>query len=330
MVMEETRSPEPAQPPPDEPARGDQPSAGLAEEEREKPGQAEAPREKPAAATAEQDKPQPGGPDPVMAGSGPAPATRRQKRQRLGVAAAAAVILLGTGFGGFAAGGGLSRSVSSAIPAPPRANSMFVEDDDGTGQDNQENILEQTAPGLLHVTAAGRAAAAVGVVLTPSGLVLTASRALPAAGRLTVRTVLGGRAYAARRVGTDAGSGLTLLQVEKAPALRPVAIGSSADFAVGDAVTAVGSAGTSRTLTLDLGNLADRAATADLGGRTIRGLFAATLQVPPGNAIGGPLVNLSGQVVGIDLAGAGTGLHSVGFAVPINAALSIARHIDRR
>jgi S1-C subfamily serine protease len=268
-------------------------------------------------------------PDGHPAPDGPAPLTGRQRMQRIAISAAATVLLIGMGFAGFAAGGGLSSSASSAIPAPPRANSMFVEDDDGTGADNQENILDRTAPGLLHITTAGGASAGVGVVLTPSGIVLTASRVLRRPGALTVRTVLGGRTYAARRVGTSTRWGLTLLQVEGAPALRPVAVGNSADFAVGDAVTAVGSAGASATITLDLGNLAGRNATADLGGRPRAGLLAATLQVPPGQEIGGPLVSLSGQVIGINLAGTGTGVHSIGFAVPINTALAMARQIDR-
>jgi S1-C subfamily serine protease len=44
--------------------------------------------------------------------------------------------------------------------------------------------------------------------------------------------------------------------------------------------------------------------------------------------IGGPLVNLSGQVVGIDVAGAGGGLHSAELAIPVNQALAVAKRID--
>lgn len=45
------------------------------------------------------------------------------------------------------------------------------------------------------------------------------------------------------------------------------------------------------------------------------------------SAIGGPLVNLNGQVVGIIVGGSGTGLHIVGYAIPINTALAVATQI---
>ena len=47
-----------------------------------------------------------------------------------------------------------------------------------------------------------------------------------------------------------------------------------------------------------------------------------------GEETGGPLVNLSGQAIGINVAGTGSGLHHAGFAVPINEALAVARQIQ--
>ena len=55
---------------------------------------------------------------------------------------------------------------------------------------------------------------------------------------------------------------------------------------------------------------------------------ACPARVAPGEETGGPLVNLSGQAVGISLAGAGTGLRHTSFAVPINQALAVARGIQ--
>ncbi len=48
----------------------------------------------------------------------------------------------------------------------------------------------------------------------------------------------------------------------------------------------------------------------------------------PGEETGGPLVNLSGQAIGINVAGTGSGLHHTGFAVPINEALAVASQIQ--
>ena len=57
---------------------------------------------------------------------------------------------------GESAAGGLSgpAQASSVIPRPPRQNKVFVEDDDGTGADNQANILSLAAPGMVHAVSA--------------------------------------------------------------------------------------------------------------------------------------------------------------------------------
>jgi len=52
-----------------------------------------------------------------------------------------------------------------------------------------------------------------------------------------------------------------------------------------------------------------------------------TAQLVPGQSAGGPLVNLSGQVIGIDLAGSAHGANVTSYAVPINQALTIARQL---
>jgi S1-C subfamily serine protease len=82
--------------------------------------------------------------------------------------------------------------------------------------------------------------------------------------------------------------------------------------------------------TLDVGTLTSLSAAATVGGQRLTGLLQTTAQVVPAQETGGPLVDLSGQVIGIDVAGAGSGLHNIGYAVPINQALSIARRIDHR
>jgi S1-C subfamily serine protease len=247
------------------------------------------------------------------------------------VGVGAVAVVAGLAFVAFAAVGGLSISAqaSSAIPSPPRANKMFVEDDDGTGADNQENIVRSAAPGLVHIVSASGANVGVGVVLTPSGLVLTSDQILRGAGRVSVRTVLAGRRFSAEMLGADSAEDLALLQIEGgSSAFKTVAIGNSLDFAVGAAVTAVGSSGITRTIALDLGNLASQHGTATVSGKRLTGLLESSLQSLPSQETGGPLVNLSGQAIGITVAGAGSPLHYTGFAVPINEALAVAKSIE--
>jgi S1-C subfamily serine protease len=55
--------------------------------------------------------------------------------------------------------------------------------------------------------------------------------------------------------------------------------------------------------------------------------MASALQADMASAIGGPLVNLEGQVIGIDVGDSGNGLHIIGYAIPINTALAVATRI---
>jgi S1-C subfamily serine protease len=256
---------------------------------------------------------------------------RGRRYGRLAMAVGAAVIVAVAAFAAFTAAGWLSGPArpSSAIPSPPRENKTFVEDDDGTGADSQANILQSAAPGLVHIVSASGATAGVGMVLTPSGLVLTSDHILGGARRASVRTVLAGRRFSARVLGADPAKDLALLQIEGgSPAFKTVAIGNSRDFTVGAAVTAVGSTSVTKTIALDLGNLDSPHGTATVGGKRLTGLLESSLQSVPGEQTGGPLVNLSGQAIGITVAGAGSGLHCTGFAVPINEALAVAKSIQ--
>jgi S1-C subfamily serine protease len=112
------------------------------------------------------------------------------------------------------------------------------------------------------------------------------------------------------------------------PRFKSIVVGNSRDLIQGDAVTAVGSSGLTRTFTLDVGNLTGAAGVLATRGQRLSGLLVSTDRVMPGEETGGPLVNLSGQTVGINVAGTGSGLHYTGFAVPINEALAVAKQIQ--
>jgi S1-C subfamily serine protease len=273
---------------------------------------------------------------------GGAPGRAYRRWSKIAALTAAAALIAGAGFGVFAAAGGLDRAApppSAAIPHPPKANATFVEDDNGAGQDSQQNILARVAPGLVQVVTSGTIRA--GLVITPSGKVLTSDDGL--AGRMTVRFVMAGAVFTARLIGADPAAGLALLQIEGGHG-RPfpvVRIGNSADFLASSArsklalwhpgtdfaVTAVGTSGVGATL--DTGTLTSLSGRAVVGGQALGGLLQTTAQVLPGQETGGPLVDLSGEVIGIDVAGSGTSPHYVGYAIPVNAALAIARQVNR-
>ena len=107
---------------------------------------------------------------------GPEKGTRKRRALIIGAYVAAAAAFIAVGFGATSVVRDQlgSASAASAIPTPPPANQTFVEDDDGTGADSQENILQSTVPGLARITSAHGSGS--GVVLTRSGLLLTSSQ----------------------------------------------------------------------------------------------------------------------------------------------------------
>jgi hypothetical protein len=91
--------------------------------------------------------------------------------------------------------------------------------------------------------------------------------------------------------------------------------------------TAIGTTGRQDALTLDVGTLATLDTTVTVGRTTRSGLLASVLQSAQTSAIGGPLVNLNGQVIGITVDGWGSGLHIMGYGSPVNSALAVATQI---
>jgi len=277
------------------------------------------------------------------------PEAWRSKRFRISVIAVAVILAAGLGFGVGRAIGLGNTVILSAIPMPATCQAWvptscaFIEDDDLTAQDNQENILESTAPGMVHVLSGGTSVG-IGLVLTESGKVLTTYQPSAGAANLAAEYVLARQTFKAKVIGTDPAAGLALLQLEGGNG-RPfstVTVGNSAtivnsaeasresSYHVPGQVydTAIGTTGRENTLTIDVGTLATLNTTVTVGSTDRSGLMASVLQSAQTSAIGGPLVNLNGQVIGITVGGWGSGLHIIAYAIPINTALAVATQID--
>jgi putative serine protease PepD len=272
------------------------------------------------------------------------PPAWRNKRFRLAVTAAAVILSAGLSFGVGRAIGLGDTVINSAIPRPATGNNAFIEDDDLTAQDNEENIFASTAPGLVHVLSGGTSVG-IGLVLTQSGKVLTTYQPAAGAANLAAEYVLSGATFKATVIGADAAAGLALLQLEGAHG-RPfstVVVGNSATLVQSAEAsrefsyhvrgqiydTAVGTTGREDAVTIDVGTLITLDTTVSVGATTRSGLMASVLQTALPSAIGGPLVNLKGQVIGVIVGGWGSGLHIVAYAIPINTVLAIATQIVR-
>jgi len=271
-----------------------------------------------------------------------APKAWRSKRFRIAAIATALVLAAGIGFGVGRVIGLGNTVIPSAIPKPATGKDAFIEDDDGLAQDNQENILQATAPGMVHVLSGGTSVG-IGLVLTESGKVLTTYQPGAGAANLAVEYVLSRATFKATVIGTDPAAGLALLQLEGGDG-RPfstVTVGNSATLVNSSKAsressyhvpgqvydTAVGTTGRQDALTIDVGTLDYLDTTVTVGGTTRTGLLASVLQSAQTSAIGGPLVNLNGQVIGITIGGSGSGLSIMAYAIPINTALAVATRI---
>jgi S1-C subfamily serine protease len=213
---------------------------------------------------------------------------------------------------------------------------------DGSGSGTQtgttREATEAESVGVVDITTVigyGQAeAAGTGVVLTSNGEILTNNHVVDGATKITVTVVSTGRSYAANVVGTDATDDVAVLQLSNASGLSTAKL-SSDTVSVGDAVTAVGNAGgTGGTPTAATGEVTalDQDITAsDEGGsdpEQLTGMIQVNADIQAGDS-GGPLYDSSGEVVGIDTAAnSGQSATTVGFAIPIEKATSIADRIE--
>jgi S1-C subfamily serine protease len=172
-------------------------------------------------------------------------------------------------------------------------------------------------------------AAGTGMVLTSSGRILTNNHVI--AGATIIRVVLPNttRRYAARVVGYDIADDVAVLQLRGARNLRTVTVGSSASLTVGASVTAVGNSGGFGRLISVPGRVTRlrRSVTvqSDTGERyRLRGLIETNAALRPGDS-GGPLLDGSGRVVGINTAAAWYGRDA--FAIPILTGARITNQI---
>ena len=157
-----------------------------------------------------------------------------------------------------------------------------------------------------------------GFILDAQGHLLTNAHVVDGATEMRVH-LKDGREVDAQVVGVDPAADLAVVQIH-AEGLVPARLGSSAQMRVGDWVVAIGSPfGLETTVTAGVLSATGRAG---LGMNPIEDYLQTDASINPGNS-GGPLVNLDGEVIGINtmIVGQGTG---IGFAIPADLARNAA------
>jgi len=161
-----------------------------------------------------------------------------------------------------------------------------------------------------------------GVIVDAKGIVLTNHHVAGDADEITV-TLSDGREFEATRVGTDEQSDLAVLQLTDPPKdLIPLPIGDSQSLRLGELVLAIGNPfGIGQTVTMGIVSAKSRA---NLGILDYEDFIQTDASINPGNS-GGALVNLDGELVGINTAifSRSGGSQGIGFAIPTKLATAI-------
>lgn len=151
-----------------------------------------------------------------------------------------------------------------------------------------------------------------GVLIDPSGLIVTNEHVIRGAAAIHVQ-LADGRQLDAEVVGADADNDLAVLRVRSATPLPSVTLGTSADLMIGETTIAIGSPyGLEKTVTVGVVSATGRSFEA--GGRIYNDFLQTDAAINPGNS-GGPLLNVNGEVIGINTA-IYAGASGIGFAIP--------------
>ena len=167
-----------------------------------------------------------------------------------------------------------------------------------------------------------------GVVVDPKGYILTNNHVVSRADKIKVKIQDDPKLYDAKVVGADPETDIAVIKIEADHPLKSVKIGNSNGLNVGDWVLAIGSPfGLEETVTAGIVSAKGR----DIdSSRQFQKFIQTDAAINPGNS-GGPLLNMAGEVIGINTAIAtGTGSYAgVGFALPSNVATQVYNQIVR-
>jgi S1-C subfamily serine protease len=216
----------------------------------------------------------------------------------------------------------------------------------GSGSAGSSATLDPTSiagkvdPAVVDITSSmtGGTAAGTGMVITPGGQVLTNNHVIQGATFITAQIAGTGKKYRATVVGADPADDVALLQLQGVSNLKTISIGDPSKVAVGDSIVALGNAlgqGDSAVAGNVVAVGQTITATDDTGANaeTLTNLIQVDANVQPGDS-GGPLIDASGKVIGMDTAASSggrgfrfRGTSAQGFAIPIDTAMSIVQQL---
>jgi Do/DeqQ family serine protease len=164
-----------------------------------------------------------------------------------------------------------------------------------------------------------------GVIIDKRGDILTNFHVVKGADRVTVR-LSSKREYRGQIIGTDVKTDLAVVRFQPDTELSVAALGDSDRLRVGEWAIAIGNPfGLDQTVTVGVISATGRS---DVGVATYENFIQTDASINPGNS-GGPLVNLRGEVIGINTAIVASG-QGIGFAIPVNMVKRVISQLVER
>ncbi|MHB1431704.1 MAG: S1C family serine protease [Streptosporangiaceae bacterium] len=210
----------------------------------------------------------------------------------------------------------------------------------GVNSATEQSVVSKVRPGLVDISSnlgyQGGQAAATGMVISSNGLVLTNNHVITDTTGLSATVVTTGQHFAAKWIGYNAKDDVAVIKLVGAHNLRTVPLGNSSTVKFGDHVIAMGNAegaGGAPAVVGSITGMNQTITASDSGAgtsETLHNMLQTNAGIVQGDS-GGALASTAGQVIGMNTAAAtgsfGSTAQSVGYAIPINTAIRIARQI---
>ena len=212
-------------------------------------------------------------------------------------------------------------STPPPTPSPPLSSLPAVTQVVDKVSPSVVTILTEWVEYSFFSRAVTRTGAGTGIIITPEGHILTNNHVIEDAEKITA-ILRDGETFEAKIWGTDPLTDLAVIKI-KAEALPTATFGSSRGLDIGEWVIATGNALNlpgGPTVTLGIVSALGRSIT-EPNGVVLHDLIQTDAAINPGNS-GGPLVNLAGEVIGINTAIAG-GAENLGFAISTATAVPV-------
>ena len=180
-----------------------------------------------------------------------------------------------------------------------------------------ENVRRGETP--QHVNGMG-----TGVVIDQRGYIITNHHVVEGVKKIQV-TLAGGQSFVATLVSHDPRTDLAIIKITSKDDLPVITIGTSSDLMTGEPVIAVGNAyGYEHTVTRGIISALHRTVHVS-DAQQYQDLIQTDASINPGNS-GGPLLNIDGEMIGINVA-VRAGAQGIGFAIPVDMAMEIATRL---